>query len=74
MLKNRSEQNNELSEYMRPRELAFRWQVSRSSVDRIVRKAGLTALYLGDGKTSAVRYSREEVIAYERTRQISLRE
>jgi len=62
------------SEYISPKELVHRWRVSRSSVDRLVRKAGFKALYLSDGRTSMVRFLREEVIAYELSRQISLRE
>ncbi len=58
--------------YISPKELALRWHCSRSSVDRIARKNGLSALYLGYGKNGMVRYIREEVIAYEKSRQIAL--
>lgn len=58
--------------YVSPKELALRWNCSRSSVDRIARKNGLSALYLGYGKNGMVRYLWEEVIAYEKSRQIAL--
>ena len=57
-------------EYITPSELAIRWQCSRTSVDRYTRKAGLTRMYLGDGKNSLVRFLRKEVIAYEKERQV----
>jgi len=60
------------SAYVSPSQLADRWQVSRSSVDRIARRAGFRALFLGEGKNSTVRYSRKEVLAYEESRRIAL--
>lgn len=54
--------------YISPNELAIRWQCSRSSVDRIARRAGLTRLCIGKGKNGNVRYLRKEVIAYEKQR------
>jgi hypothetical protein len=56
--------------YMSPRELAERWRCSRSSVDRIARRAGLSRFCLGDGRNGMVRFSREEVEAYEAGRRI----
>lgn len=56
--------------YISPNELTERWSCSRSSVDRIASRAGLSRLYLGDGKNSIVRYIRKEVEAYEATRRI----
>ena len=58
--------------YISPKELAERWQCSRSSVDRIARRASLTRLCLGEGKNGTVRYLREEVEAYEKSRQVKL--
>jgi len=58
---------------MQPDELARRWCCARSSVDRIARRAGLTRMCLGDGKNGMVRYLREEVVAYEASRQIVMR-
>lgn len=58
--------------YISPKELAERWQCSRSSVDRITRRAGLTRLCLGEGKNGTIRYSRKEIEAYEKTRQVKL--
>mgnify|MGYP006309275649 CR=1 FL=1 len=56
------------SPYISPKELAERWQCSRSSVDRIARRAGLSRLYLGEGRNGIVRYVRQEVERYERAR------
>lgn len=60
------------SPYIAPRELAERWRCSRSSVDRIARRAGLSRFCLGEGRTGMVRYRREEVEAYEASRRIKL--
>ncbi len=56
------------SPYVAPRELAARWCCSRSSVDRIARRVGLTRLCLGMGRNGLVRYLREEVLAFEQSR------
>lgn len=58
------------SPYMSPKELAVRWRCSRSSVDRIARRAGLSRLYLGEGASGIVRFDRKEVEAYEATRRV----
>jgi hypothetical protein len=58
------------SPYCSPNELAERWVCSRSSVDRIARRAGLSRLCLGEGKNGIVRYIREEVEAYEASRRV----
>ena len=58
----------EPSPYFSPRELAERWRVSRSTVDRIAAREGFTRLYLGTGRNGVVRYPREEVEALERQR------
>jgi len=55
--------------YISPRELAERWQCSRSSVDRIARRARLKRVCLGKGENGMVRYLRKEVVAFEKTRQ-----
>ena len=56
------------SPYISPNELAHRWQCSRSSVDRIARRTGLTRICLGKGRSGMVRYIREEVEALETER------
>ena len=56
--------------YVTPKELAKRWQCSRTSVDRIAQRAGLTRVCLGEGANGIVRYVREEVVAYETSRQV----
>lgn len=53
------------SPYLSPKELSHRWRCSRSSVDRIARRGGLTRLNLGEGQNGIVRYLRGEVIALE---------
>ena len=53
------------SPYLSPKELSHRWRCSRSSVDRLARRAGLTRLNLGEGHSGAVRYLRSEVVALE---------
>lgn len=58
------------SPYCSPKELAKRWQCSRSSVDRIAQRAGMTRLCLGDGPNGMVRYIRKEVEAYEQSRRV----
>ena len=55
--------------YVSPKELAKRWRCSRSSVDRIARRARLKRVCLGKGANGMVRYLRKEVIAYEKTQQ-----
>lgn len=56
--------------YVFPNELAARWRCSRSTVDRIARRAGLSRLHLGEGKNGIVRYVRKEVEAYEQSRRV----
>jgi hypothetical protein len=56
--------------YISPKELAARWRCARSSVDRIARRAGLTRLCLGTGRTGMVRFVRKEVEAFEKTRRV----
>jgi hypothetical protein len=58
------------SPYITPRELSVRWICSRSSVDRIARRARLTRLLLGEGRNGMVRYIREEVERYDESRHI----
>lgn len=61
---------SEPSVYLSPNELAERWRCSRSSVDRIARRAKLSRLCLGEGRNGIVRYLREEVNAYEASRRV----
>jgi len=67
-----SDKSREPSVLVSPKELAHRWQCSRSSVDRIARRAGMSRVFLGEGRNGIVRYRREEVIAYERSRQVGV--
>jgi len=68
----RSDEKRRESPYITPKELAMRWQCSRSSVDRIARRARLTRLCLGDGRNGMVRYIKKEVQAYEHARQVRM--
>ena len=52
-------QNNDGLLYISPKELQRRWQCSRSSVDRVARRAGLTRLYLGEGRNGMVAVHQE---------------
>ena len=63
----------EKSPYISPKELAERWVCSRSSVDRIARRAGLSRLCIGEGKNGSIRYLRKEVNAYEEERLVPTR-
>ena len=66
---NDKDENREVvSEYIAPKELARRWQCSRSSVDRIAKRAGMARVLLGEGRNGIVRYLRSEVDVYERSR------
>jgi hypothetical protein len=51
--------------YVSPAELAIRWRCSRSQVDRIARREGLTRVCLGTGRNGMVRYLLPEVEALE---------
>lgn len=48
-----------------PKDLALRWSCSRSTVDRIARRAGFSRVLLGSGKNGLLRYRFTEVEAYE---------
>ena len=58
--------SRDTSPYVSPKELAARWQCSRSTVDRIARREGFMRVCLGTGNNGIVRYVRKEVVAYER--------
>lgn len=53
-----------------PKDLAQRWSCSRSTVDRIARRAGFSRVLLGSGKNGLLRYRLNEVEAYEQERTI----
>ena len=57
--------------YISPNQLARRWCVSRSTVDRIASESGFTRFVPGKGKNGTVRYLIEEVIHYEQSRLIA---
>lgn len=54
--------------YLSPRDLAVRWRCSRSTVDRIVEREGLTRLCLGEGQNGIIRYLLAEVEELEESR------
>ena len=55
---------------MSAKEIADRWRCRRSTVYRIAKRAGLTRLYLGEGRNGLVRFVRKEVEAFEQSRRI----
>jgi len=65
-----NEQSPKGPPYISPSELSDRWQCSRSSVDRIARRASLTRVCLGEGRKGMVRNDRKEVEAYENERRV----
>ncbi len=69
---NKNQNTIDASPYVSPNELAQRWNCSRSSVDRIARRAKLQRLCLGEGKNGTVRYLREEVLAYEKQKLVAM--
>ncbi len=62
------------SPYVSPKELAARWRCSRSTVDRIARRESFTRVCLSSGNNGIVRYILKEVVAYEETRRVALRD
>ena len=70
-MRRRREGNESESPYVSARELAERWRCSRSSVDRIARRVGLTRCCLGDGRNGMVRFLRKEVEAFEQSRSVA---
>ena len=60
------------SPYLSPEDLARRWRCSRTSADRIARRAGIPRLYLGEGRNGMVRYPLAEIEAYEESRRVSV--
>ena len=56
------------AEYISPRQLARRWQCSRTTVDRIVRQADLSRVRLGHGPNGTLRYLRAEIEEFEQQR------
>ena len=57
------------SPLLSPNDLMERWRCSRSTVDLIARRAGLTRVCLGDQR-GLVRFKLEEVIAFEEKRSV----
>lgn len=59
-----------LNPYMSAHELRIRWCCSRSSVDRIARRANIGRVLLGSGRNGMVRYVMADVVKYELSRMI----
>ena len=55
-----------------PKALSQRWRCSRSSVDRIARRAAFTRFMLGEGRNGMVRYVRREVEEFEGSRRFAV--
>lgn len=62
--------NGDGLEFVSPSALAKRWACSRSSVDRIARRAGFTRVLLGAGRNGLVRFRLDEVLRFEQERSI----
>jgi len=58
--------------FLSPRQLAIRWDCSRTTAQRIADRAGISKYFLGEGKNGMVRYPLKEVEAYETQRRISV--
>lgn len=58
------------TQFISPRQLAQRWDCSRSTAQRIAKRAGLTRVPLGEGRNGMVRYPLAEVVAYEAARSV----
>jgi hypothetical protein len=56
--------------FLSPKQLMYRWACSRSSVDRIAARAGITRVCLGEGENGMVRFPLAEIEAYEKSRSI----
>jgi len=56
------------SVYVSPNDLMKRWACSRATADRIARRAGLTRVFLGEGKHGIVRFLFSEVREWEESR------
>ena len=54
--------------YLSPRQLAERWDCSRTTAQRIVDRAGLSKYFLGEGRNGLVRYAMDEVESFEAAR------
>jgi len=62
--------STDLSPFISARELAHRWSCSVSAVRRICHHAGITTFRLGEGRNGMRRYSRKEVLEFEKGRQL----
>lgn len=58
--------------YISPRQLAERWNCSRTSAQRIADRVGISKYLLGEGRNGIVRYSLDEIEGYEASRRFSV--
>lgn len=58
----------ELVQYVSPRQLAMRWDCSRTTAQRIADRVGIPKYYLGEGKNGLVRYAMQDIESYEVSR------
>jgi len=66
--KNTDDNNALYKKYISPRQLAVRWDCSSTTARRIADRAGMSKYFLGEGRNGMVRYSINEVEAYETQR------
>lgn len=70
-VKNVNELDNKDARYLSPRQLAERWNCSRTSAQRIADRAGFSKFFLGVGKNGMLRYALDEIEAFESARRIA---
>lgn len=56
------------NEFLSPRQLAMRWDCSRTTAQRIADRVGIPKYYLGEGKNGLVRYAMQDIESYEVSR------
>lgn len=61
-----------ISRYVSPRQLAERWNCSRTAAQRIADRAGIAKYYLGEGRNGMVRYAVADIEAYECSRRVEI--
>lgn len=58
--------------YLSPRQLAARWDCSRTTAQRIAARAGISKYFLGEGRNGLVRYAVNEIEAFEASRRMAM--
>jgi hypothetical protein len=74
LVANTGEIDIKVSQYLSPRQLAVRWDCSRTTAQRIADRAGISKYFLGEGRNGIVRYAINDIEAFEGSRRISSQE